>query len=60
MATCTLTHLTEVAPSRDLVSRLVGRGGMPQLLIRIGKTPTTGEHVPPTPRRPLTEVLEFI
>jgi len=60
MATCTLTHMTEVAPSRDLVSQLIGRGGMPQLLIRIGKTPTSAEHLPPTPRRPLTEVLEFV
>ena len=57
LATCTLTHMTEVAPSRDIIRQLMGQSGSPQLLIRIGIAPS--DQVPATPRRPLTEVLEF-
>ncbi|BDX33594.1 putative NAD(P)H nitroreductase acg [Mycobacterium antarcticum] len=58
MATCTLTHLTEVAASRDIVSGLIGRP-YPQALIRIGLAPSLDEIPPPTPRRPLSDVLKF-
>ncbi|MGX9787522.1 Acg family FMN-binding oxidoreductase [Mycobacterium sp. MMS18-G62] len=59
LATCTLTHMTEVAPSRDLIRRLTGQHGKPQLLIRVGRTPATDEHIPATPRRPVDQILEF-
>jgi len=59
LATCTLTHLTEIAPSRRLIGQLTAKPGLPQLLIRVGKTPTTGEHPHATPRRPVREVLRF-
>lgn len=59
MATCTLTHMTEVTPARELIRRLSGRPGLPQLLIRVGRIPAAEQHVPATPRRPLSEVLEF-
>ena len=59
LATCTLTHLTEVTPSRDIIRRLAGQTGLPQLLIRVGRTPAREQHIPATPRRPVTEVLEF-
>jgi len=59
LATCTLTHMTEVAPSRDIIRQLMGQTGSPQLLIRIGIAPSGQPQVPATPRRPLTEVLEF-
>lgn len=58
MATCTLTHMTEVAASRDIVSALTGRP-YPQVLIRIGLAPALEQTPPPTPRRPLTDVLRF-
>lgn len=58
LATCTLTHLTEIEPSRRVISQLTGQPGLPQLLIRIGKTPVS-EHPRPTPRRPVSEVLRF-
>ncbi len=57
LATCTLTHLTELDASRDIVRTLIGDSGEPQLLIRIGRVPTLGEHPPMTPRRPLADVL---
>ncbi len=59
MATCTLTHMTEVTPSREIIRGLTGQVALPQLLIRVGRTPAKGQHFPATPRRPLTEVLEF-
>lgn len=58
MATCTLTHLTEVAASRDIVGGLIGRSH-PQALIRIGLAPALDEVPPPTPRRPLSDVLHL-
>lgn len=59
LATCTLTHMIEVTPSRDLVRRLIGQTGMPQLLTRVGKTPAGERHVPATPRLAVSDVLEF-
>jgi hypothetical protein len=59
LATCTLTHMTEVMPSRDIIRQLTGRSGLPQVLVRVGTAPSTEQRLPATPRRPLTEVLEF-
>ncbi|OBH92424.1 NAD(P)H nitroreductase [Mycobacterium sp. E2733] len=58
MATCPLTHLIELDESRDIVCELVGRRGLPQVLIRVGIAPPL-EHLPAaTPRRPLSDVLQ--
>ncbi|BBX65821.1 putative NAD(P)H nitroreductase acg [Mycobacterium saskatchewanense] len=59
MATCTLTHMTEMAASRDVISEVTGNPGRPQLLIRIGTSPARDPHVGGTARRPVTEVLEI-
>ncbi len=59
LATCTLTHMTEVLPSRDIIRQLTGQIGSPQLLIRIGVAPADQHVLPATPRRPVTELLEF-
>lgn len=56
MATCPLTHMTEVAVSSDIVSGLTGRP-LPQVLIRVGMAPVLDDYPPPTPRRPLQDVL---
>lgn len=56
LASCTLTHLTEVPASREAVAALTDRE-FPQLLIRMGSAPAREEAPPPTPRRPLAEVL---
>ncbi|HTY32173.1 Acg family FMN-binding oxidoreductase [Mycobacterium sp.] len=58
MATCTLTHMTEMAMSRDTIRQLTGTAGTPQLLIRVGASTLNG-HVESTARRLVTEVLEF-
>ncbi len=59
MATCTLTHLIESIESRDIVRDLIGRRGEPQVLIRVGIAPPMEALPAPTPRRPLTAVLEI-
>ena len=59
MATCTLTHLTELWSSRNLIGGLTGRTAMQQVLIRVGGAPVLGEVPPITPRRPLGEVMTF-
>jgi hypothetical protein len=65
MATCTLSHLTELEASRHLIGTLTGRGAttgrkaVPQLVIRVGEARVLGELPPITPRRPLPDVLTF-
>jgi hypothetical protein len=58
LATGTLTHVTEVGASRDVVTSLTGRP-YPQVLVRVGVAPVLEEVPAPTPRRPLAEVLTF-
>jgi len=59
LATCTLSHMTELEDSRNIIRALCGHSGNPQLLIRIGKLPAHSPQPPATPRRPLAEVLEL-
>jgi len=59
LATCSLTHITELAASRAIIADLIGRKVMPQILIRVGIAPDVEEVPPPTPRLPLSEVLEI-
>ncbi len=57
LGSCTLTHITELAGSREVVAAILGRDTIPQALVRIGLAPELGETPAPTPRRPLDEVL---
>ncbi|UQX10326.1 Acg family FMN-binding oxidoreductase [Candidatus Mycobacterium methanotrophicum] len=59
MATCTLTHLIELDESRDIVRKLIGGRGEPQVLIRVGIAPPIEELPAATPRLPLDAVLEI-
>lgn len=59
MATCTLTHMTELPQSRDIIGRIAATEGLPQLLVRVGGSPRNGGHVEPTARRLVAEILEF-
>jgi hypothetical protein len=59
IATCTLSHLTELESSRHLIGTLIGGAAIPQLLIRVGQARVLGELPPITPRRPLPDVLRF-
>ncbi|OBB59970.1 NAD(P)H nitroreductase [Mycobacterium sp. 852013-51886_SCH5428379] len=57
LATCTLSHLTELTTVAQLLSSLIGRDH-PQLVIRVGLAPSLEDAPLPTPRRPVGEVLE--
>jgi nitroreductase len=59
LTTCTMTHITELEASREIIRRLIGRNAMPQVLIRIGTAPSIEDIPAPTPRRSLSEVLEI-
>ena len=59
LATCPVTHLTELYVTRELIQSLMDRDAVPQVLIRVGVVPVTEKPPPPTPRRPLSEVLEL-
>jgi nitroreductase len=59
LATCTVTHVTELHASRDIIRELIpNAGAVPQVLIRIGMAPTGKGAPEPTPRRPMRDVLE--
>ncbi|MGF6885149.1 nitroreductase [Nocardia sp. GAS34] len=58
LATCPLTHITELPAGRRTVASLLPERTLPQVIIRIGTAPGI-EQPDPTPRRPLTETLEF-
>ncbi|QUR69626.1 NAD(P)H nitroreductase [Mycobacterium spongiae] len=59
MATCTLTHLIESDDGRDILRGLIGHRGEPQVLLRVGTSPAMEHLPPPTPRRPLADVVEI-
>ncbi|MCV7413059.1 NAD(P)H nitroreductase [Mycobacterium florentinum] len=59
LATCPLTHLIELDECRDIVRGLIDGSDQPQVLVRVGVTPAMEVLPPPTPRRPLDEVLEI-
>ncbi|MBE1546448.1 nitroreductase [Mycobacterium sp. OAS707] len=59
LATCTLTHMTELAPSREIVRELTGQHGLPQVLIRVGTSlDDEGAVQAETPRRPVNDVFD--
>ncbi|OBG22047.1 NAD(P)H nitroreductase [Mycolicibacterium celeriflavum] len=59
LATCPLTHVTELRASRDIVASLIDQETTPQVLIRVGSAPAKEDKPPATPRRPMAEVLEI-
>lgn len=58
-STCTMTHITEVEPSRDIISSLLPDDAIPQVLVRVGIAPAMEVAPPPTPRRPIEQVLQI-
>ncbi|BBX16930.1 NAD(P)H nitroreductase [Mycolicibacterium duvalii] len=59
MATCTVSHVIELPPGREVVAALLGTGTFPQVLVRVGRPSTLDPPPPATPRRPLDEVVEL-
>ncbi len=58
LATCTLTHITELEASRHIVATLIDQTTTPQVLVRVGLVSELEGLPPPTPRRPMSEVFE--
>jgi nitroreductase len=58
-ATCPVTHLTELHVTRELIQSLMDHEAIPQVLIRVGVVAVTEKTPPPTPRRPVSEVLQL-
>lgn len=59
LATCPVSHLTELSVSRELLAALTDHTDLPQVLIRVGVAPALDAVPPPTPRRPLADVLRL-
>ncbi|MEB3980035.1 NAD(P)H nitroreductase [Mycobacterium sp. 663a-19] len=59
LSTCPVTHLTELSVSRELLAALTDHTDLPQVLIRVGNAPALEAVPPPTPRRPLADVLQL-
>jgi hypothetical protein len=57
LATCTVTHLTEEASARRVLTELIGQAGVPQVAVRVGRVPALDRGLPVTPRRPLSDIL---
>lgn len=58
LATCALTHLTELPECRTIVEGLLPSTVLPQILVRVGHS-TNPHPRPATHRRPLDEILSF-
>jgi len=56
-ATCALTHITEMLSGRKAIAGMLPHPGIPQVVIRVGTAPDDEPQTPPTPRRPLTDIL---
>lgn len=57
LATCTVTHLTELPATREVIRSLMNHDAVPQVLVRVGLVPVAERTPKPTPRRPLPQVL---
>ncbi|MFE3445180.1 Acg family FMN-binding oxidoreductase [Nocardia sp. NPDC059180] len=60
LATCALTHITELAGARRSLEGLTVCDGVPQVLLRVGAAPADLTSAPPTPRRPVGEILTVL
>lgn len=59
LSTCTLTHIIEVPAGREVVASLIPGDTIPQVIVRVGVAPVLDATPPPTPRRPIDEVLQI-
>ncbi len=61
LASCPVTEPLEIAETREAVREDVfGANGFPQMLLRIGWAPVNADPLPSTPRRPLSDVVEWM
>lgn len=60
LACCPITEPLEIETTRDEVcADVFGASGFPQMLLRVGWAPVNADPLPPTPRRELSDVVEW-
>ena len=61
LASCPVTEPLEIAETREAVKTDVfGVSGFPQMLLRVGWAPVNADPLPSTPRRPLSDVVDWL
>lgn len=61
LATCPVTEPLEIAETREAVrAEVFGATGYPQMLMRVGWAPVHAAPLPVTPRRPLSDVTDWL
>ena len=61
LATCPVTEPLEIPQTRDAVrGDVFGTSGYPQMLLRVGWAAVNADPLPATPRRPLSEVADWL
>jgi hypothetical protein len=61
LATCTLSQVLELGCTRDVVrTRVLNAATYPHVVLRVGRSLPTAGPVPPTPRRPLHDVVDAL
>jgi nitroreductase len=60
LATCPITEPLEIVETRDAVrTDVFGNSGYPQMLLRVGWAPVNADPLPATPRRSLSDAVEY-
>ncbi|WP_062992197.1 Acg family FMN-binding oxidoreductase [Nocardia anaemiae] len=57
LASCPMTHITEIPSARKIIANMLPHPGIPQVIVRVGTAPDDEPAPPPTPRRPLSDIL---
>ncbi|WP_431965821.1 Acg family FMN-binding oxidoreductase [Nocardia sp. bgisy134] len=57
LATCALTHITELPAARESIHGVLTGAGIPQVVLRVGAASVDTTAPSPTPRRPVSEIL---
>lgn len=61
LASCPVTEPLEVPPTREAVrADVFGGNGHPQMVVRMGWAPFNAEPLPDTPRRPVSDVTDWL
>jgi nitroreductase len=61
LASCPVTEPLEIRETRDAIrSDVFGSRGYPQMLLRVGWALVNADPLPPTPRRKLSDVVEWL
>lgn len=61
LASCPVTEPLEIRETRDAIqSEVFGLDAFPQMLLRIGWAPVDADALPATPRRPLSDLVEYL